>query len=106
MRMFFDETTVDPKLWGELDNMDEGQRINVPMTVGDLRKIRDLHVAVGHYTSKHGTDTLIQFTTIRSVGDLPVLITDILEKEFGFEVSPKDSFEWIACYPYSSIGLM
>lgn len=52
MRMFFDETTVDPQLWGELDNMDEGQRINVPMTVGDLRKIRDLHVAVGHYSWK------------------------------------------------------
>lgn len=34
--------TVDAYLWSELERLDNGQRINVPMTVFDLRRIRDI----------------------------------------------------------------
>jgi len=38
----FSHDTVDPELWDELDAMDEGERILVPMCVLDLKRIRDI----------------------------------------------------------------
>ncbi len=38
----FDATTVDAELWNELDHMDDGERINVPITVLDLKRIRKI----------------------------------------------------------------
>lgn len=36
----FDASTVDAELWDELDHMDDGERVNVPITVMDLKRIR------------------------------------------------------------------
>ncbi len=36
----FGTDTVDPELWDELDSMDDGQRLNVPICVFDLKRIR------------------------------------------------------------------
>ena len=36
----FGSDTIDPELWDELDSMDEGQRLNVPICVFDLKRIR------------------------------------------------------------------
>jgi len=36
----FDASTVDAELWDELDMMDDGERVNVPITVMDLKRIR------------------------------------------------------------------
>jgi len=38
----FDSSTVDTSLWDEIDQKDPGERINVSMTVADLRTIRDI----------------------------------------------------------------
>lgn len=38
----FGTDTVDEELWAELDSMDEGQRINVPMCVFDLKRIKQI----------------------------------------------------------------
>ena len=38
----FDTDTVDEELWAELYSMDEGKRINVPMCVFDLKRIRKI----------------------------------------------------------------
>ena len=38
----FGNDTVDEELWAELDSMDEGQRINVPMCVFDLKRIKQI----------------------------------------------------------------
>lgn len=38
----FDIDTVDQELWDELDSMDDGQRINVPICVFDLKRIRQI----------------------------------------------------------------
>lgn len=38
----FGTDTVDEELWDELDSMDDGQRINVPMCVFDLKRIRQI----------------------------------------------------------------
>lgn len=40
LKDIFGSDTIDPELWDELDEMDEGQRINVPMCVLDLKRIR------------------------------------------------------------------
>ncbi len=37
----FGADTVDPELWDELDSMDDGQRLNVPICVFDLKRIRN-----------------------------------------------------------------
>lgn len=42
LRSAFDEHTVDTELWDELDTKDEGDRINVPIVVQDLLRIRPL----------------------------------------------------------------
>lgn len=38
----FATDTVDLELWDELDQMDDGQRIDVPLCVFDLKRIRFL----------------------------------------------------------------
>ena len=40
LKDIFGSDTIDPELWGELDEIDEGQRINVPLCVLDLKRIR------------------------------------------------------------------
>ena len=42
MNEIFGADTVDPELWEELDGLDDGERIHVPLTVADLKKIRFL----------------------------------------------------------------
>jgi hypothetical protein len=40
LRNAFDSSTVDKEIWEQLDSMDDGTRINVPLTVADLKAIR------------------------------------------------------------------
>jgi len=39
LREIFDFSTIDAELWDELDKMDDGYRVNVPMTVMDLKRV-------------------------------------------------------------------
>src|SRR5262245_15241049 len=57
----FDKTTVDEELWTELDTMSEGERINVPIPVVDLKRIRDAITEakkLDSEISEHGHDGL------------------------------------------------
>lgn len=41
LREIFDASTVDVTLWDRLDSMDDGCRVDVPLTVMDLKQVRD-----------------------------------------------------------------
>lgn len=38
----FDNTNIDPEIWDKLDRMDDGERINISLTVCDLKRIRGI----------------------------------------------------------------
>lgn len=40
LRDALDDTTVDPDLWAELDNIDPGERVHLEMAAEDLRQLR------------------------------------------------------------------
>lgn len=42
LKEIFDSSIVDVELWDELDNMDNGERVDVHITVMDLKRVRDI----------------------------------------------------------------